>query len=117
MKNTVGKRIKEIRTRLGFTQSDLAKKVGMTYVQIGRYEARGAMPSSDALAKIADALNTTSDFLMQGATTDVAQEKIKDKELLNLFKEIDALSNKDKDTIKFVLDCIVTKRHVQQLAH
>jgi transcriptional regulator with XRE-family HTH domain len=38
---TVGKRIKELRTRAGLTQSGLADKVGLTYVQIGRYEKRG----------------------------------------------------------------------------
>lgn len=38
---TIGQRLKELRTKMGFTQSDLAEKVSMTYVQIGRYEKGG----------------------------------------------------------------------------
>lgn len=88
----------------------------MTYVQIGRYEKRGAMPSADVLAKLADALNTTTDYLMNGNTNEVASKQIQDKELLNLFKSVDRLEDKDKDMIKTFLDALVTKRQVQQLA-
>ncbi len=56
----VGQRIKELRNKLELTQSDLAQMVSMTYVQIGRYEKRGALHSSDVLKRLADALNTTT---------------------------------------------------------
>lgn len=112
----VGQRIKELRNKLGFTQSDLAKTVGMTYVQIGRYEKRGAVPSSDVLKRLADALNTTTDYLMNGATDKVASEKLQDKELLNLFKAVENLGNEDKSMIKLFLDSLVTKRQIQQIA-
>jgi DNA-binding XRE family transcriptional regulator len=39
--NTVGERIKDLRTQAKMTQSDLAAKVELTYVQIDRYEKRG----------------------------------------------------------------------------
>ncbi|MCF6350785.1 MAG: helix-turn-helix transcriptional regulator [Flavobacteriaceae bacterium] len=40
-------------------QSDLAKKVGISYAQIGRYEIKGAQPPAEVLKKIADTLNYT----------------------------------------------------------
>jgi len=114
--STVGERIKDLRGKLDLTQSDLAEKVGITYVQIGRYEKRGATPSADVLAKIADALNTTSDYLMNGNTGEVASKNITDKELLTLFKAVEQLGPEDKNMIKTFIDALVTKRKVQGLA-
>lgn len=113
----MGQRIKSLRTLAGYTQQDLATKVGITYVQIGRYEARNAMPSSDTLAKIANTLNTTTDYLMNGQTDEQASKQIKDKELLGLFKSIDELSNKDKEMVKLFLGSLVTKRQLQKISN
>jgi transcriptional regulator with XRE-family HTH domain len=114
--DTIGQRIKELRTKLNMTQTDLAQKVGMTYVQIGRYEKRGAMPSADVLKKLADALNTTADFLTIGSSDNVAAEQLRDKELLNLFRAVEQMENNDKTMIKTFLDALVTKRKIQNLA-
>ena len=114
--NTVGERIKSLRTQAEMTQSDLAAKVGLTYVQIGRYEKRGAVPSSDVLSKLADALNTTTVFLMHGSVQDKASSQINDNELLSLFRSVEKMNNEDKSVIKTVIDALVTKRQIQQLA-
>jgi len=117
VKNSMGQRIKALRTQAGLTQQDLATKVGMTYIQIGRYEARGAMPSSETLSKIANVLNTTSDYLMNGLTDEQATKQIKDKELLGLFKSIEELTNKDKEMVKLFLGALVTKRQLQKISN
>jgi transcriptional regulator with XRE-family HTH domain len=114
--DTIGQRIKELRTKLNMTQSDLAQKVGMTYVQIGRYEKRGAMPSADVLKKLAEALNTTADYLTIGSSDNVAAEQLKDKELLTLFRAVEQMESSDKSMIKTFLDALVTKRKIQNLA-
>ena len=111
----VGERIKELRVKRGWTQTDLAKQVGITYVQVGRYEKQKAEPSSQVLQKIAAALNTTIDFLMNGSTTQQAQSSINDRELLGLFSEVDNLSEEDKHMIKFFLDAVITKRKLQSM--
>jgi transcriptional regulator with XRE-family HTH domain len=118
-KNTtkeIGTRIKELRLQKGLTQQQLADKVNMTYVQIGRYERLGAMPGGDALKKLADVLGTTSDFLMNGNRDQNTAAILKDRELLYLFKAVEELSAADKHLVKTFLDAFVTKRHVQKLA-
>ncbi|MEM6379170.1 MAG: helix-turn-helix transcriptional regulator [Bacteroidota bacterium] len=112
----VGERIKELRTKAGLTQSDLAKLVEMTYIQIGRYETKKANPSPDVLQKITQALNTTTDYLMNGSADEMASSQLQDKELLNLFKSIEQLGNDDKKMIKTFLDALVTKRKIQAMA-
>jgi len=66
-------------------QANLAAKVGLAYVQIGRYEKRGAVPSADVLAKLASALNTTTDFLMHGSAQDKASAQINDMNCFHCF--------------------------------
>jgi len=113
----IGERIKDLRTKKKLTQSDLAKLVGLSYIQVGRYETEKSNTSSGVLQKIAQALDTTNDFLMNGATNEMASSQLTDKELLNQFKAVERLSPEDKNIIKIFIDAFLTKRQVQKLAH
>jgi len=63
---TFNERLKKTRLEKGFSKSDLANKIGVHYSQIGRYEDKGAQPSADVLTKLANALEVSSDYLMNG---------------------------------------------------
>lgn len=63
---SLGSRIAELRKNSGMSQTGLAKLIGVSYAQVGRYETKGAQPPAEVLKKIADALNTTTDYLMYG---------------------------------------------------
>lgn len=104
----VGERIKELRIAKKLTQSELAKLVGLSYIQIGRYETQKSNPSSDILQRLAQTLGTTTDYLMQGDMSDL--------ELLRQFKEVEKLNSEDKHLIKTFLDAFLVKRHIQKLA-
>lgn len=114
---TIGERIKELRTQSKMTQSELAEKVGLTYIQIGRYEKLKSNPSSDILKKLAKYLNTTTDYLMNGKFDEIATAQLLDKELLQQFKQVENLNNEDKHLVKTFIDAFITKRQVQKLAH
>lgn len=112
----IGERIKELRTMKKLTQSELAKIVGMSYIQIGRYETQKSNPSSDVLQKLANALGTTTDYIMQGNTDDIVSGQFTDKELLHQFKEVEKMSSEDKHLVKTFIDAFLTKRQIQRLA-
>ena len=111
----VGDRIKKLRNDLGFTQSDLADKVGLTYIQIGRYEKGKSNPSADVLQKIAHILNTSTDFLMNGKN-EHTDAQLKDKQLMQQFKEVEKLKPEDKNLVMTFIDAFITKKKIQQLA-
>ncbi len=113
---TIGERIKELRKKHNLTQGELAEKVGMTYVQIGRYEVRGAKPSAEVLSKLAEVLNTTTDYLMNGETSESNAKAIKDKTILSLLKRIENLNEKEKEMIITFLDAFLVKKQIQKLA-
>jgi transcriptional regulator with XRE-family HTH domain len=113
---TFSERLKKARLAKGYSKSDLAKEINVHYSQIGRYEEKGAQPSADVLGKLANALEVTSDFLMNGTSDDMANNSLTDKELLNQFKIIEKLPEKDKDVVKVLLDAFITKGRLRQLA-
>jgi transcriptional regulator with XRE-family HTH domain len=114
--NDLGKRIIELRKQKGFSQSDLAKQVGISYAQIGRYETKGAQPPAEVLKKISIALDTTIDFLINGNTDEKAASALKDAELLRQFRAVEQMDEEDKSTVKKLIDAFITKKKIQQLA-
>ena len=113
----IGERIKQLRTIAGLTQSELAEKVGLTYVQIGRYKTGKSNPSSKVLQKLATTLEASADFLMSGDQSEAVSAQFTDKDLLKKFKAVELLSTEDKNVVKTLIDALITKRQVQALAN
>lgn len=63
------------------------------------------------LQKVADALGTTVDFLMNGSNA----QQLADKELLEQFKEVELMDEEDRSTVKKLIDAFITKKKVQRL--
>lgn len=61
---TLGQRISRLRKEKGFTQVNLAKKIGITQVLISDYERDRTRPHYEMIIRIAIALNTTTDELL-----------------------------------------------------
>jgi transcriptional regulator with XRE-family HTH domain len=112
---TFSERLKRARLDKGFSKSDLASEIGVHYSQIGRYEEKGAQPSADVLAKLANALGVSSDYLMNGTPDDLADSSLSDKELLNQFKIIEKLPEGDRSVVKVFLDAFITKNKLKQM--
>lgn len=102
-KNKLGSRITELRKVKAWSQSQLAEKVGISYAQIGRYETKGSQPSAEVLKKIAEALDTSVDFLINGNTEDKANAVLNDAEVIRYFKEVDNLPSDDKTALLRVI--------------
>lgn len=57
---TIGKKIKEIRIKRGYTQKELGALCGMADSAIRRYESDRSRPKFENLSKIADALGVSA---------------------------------------------------------
>jgi len=110
-------RLRQVRLSKGFSKTDLAKIVGVHYTQIGRYEEKGAKPAADVLAKIANALETSADYLMNGTTENMAINTLSDKGLLNQFKLIEEMGEEDKNVVKIFLDAFITRKQLQKMVN
>ncbi len=61
----IGKRIKEARVSLGYTQEDLAKILGVTKGAVANYEIETSHPKEPILYKLFDALKVDANYLFQ----------------------------------------------------
>ena len=65
--NNLGERVKGLRLGLGFSQTKLADKIGISYMNIANVET-GRVTNPRYLSKLADALQTTVSYLVDGTT-------------------------------------------------
>lgn len=84
----LGNKIKELRIKSRFTQSELAERLGVTKSSIASYENDSRQPSYEVLIKISQVFNVSIDSLLlnrSGITLDIdglKREQIKLLELL-----------------------------------
>jgi transcriptional regulator with XRE-family HTH domain len=99
----LGKRIQELRKQSKLSQIELANKINVSKSQMIRYENKGVQPPADILNKIAEILNTSVDYLINGNTDEKAQAMLKNAELLQRFKEIENLPEHEQSVLLEVI--------------
>ncbi len=109
-------RIKQLRQEKNWSQTQLAQKMGIHQNQVSAYERARNIPSTEVLIKLADIFAVSLDYLAFEAEDKPAKVDIKDRDLLRRFEEVDKLSDKDKGTIKEILDTFILKNKFQSLA-
>lgn len=100
----IGDKIQMLRKQQGWSQQQLAKKIGTSGPIVGRYERGEMTPSVEVAKKLADTFEVTLDFLVDdtGKTAE-----IKDKAMLQRIMELQALDAEDQKTIVHVLDSLL----------
>lgn len=74
MEGRMNNRLQELIKEKGMTQKELALKAGVTEAAMSHYIKGDRMPRASVLAKIADALGTSSDYLMNGKSMNRKEE-------------------------------------------
>ena len=72
--NTMGERIREMLEQKNMTQKEIAIKAGITEAAMSHYIKGDRVPRSTVLTKIAIALDTTPEYLLEGIPTDARGE-------------------------------------------
>lgn len=66
MPDTIGDRIRQLRSRLRLTERDLGELVGVSMQHISRIEKGLSGPSLELLVRISQELAVTTDYLLTG---------------------------------------------------
>jgi len=107
-------RLKQLRKEKKLSQQELAKLSNVHYTNIGRYERGDAKPSIEVLSRIANALEVSPDYLLNGTLEEKAADTISDSELLVQFKRVEQLPDDKKRLVKEFLDAFLFKDGIQQ---
>ena len=65
---TIGMKIKELRRSKGFSQSDVAKKLGVTSQAVSKWETDSSLPEMTMLPDIASLFGVQIDDLFEDST-------------------------------------------------
>jgi len=93
-----GKRLLDARKNKGFSQEELAKKIGTKAPVIGRYEREEMNPSIETAAKLALLLEVSLDFLVGNSDIDV------DANTLKRVTELQKLPEEIKEKLFYFID-------------
>jgi transcriptional regulator with XRE-family HTH domain len=112
----LGEKIKKLRFDKKWSQDQLAEKVGVGRQYISRYETGKISPNAENLQKLAEVFGVSIDYLLNDKETkNLASVGIKDKNLLNLFAEVEKMDESDQLTIRNLLEAMVMKNKLKDL--
>ena len=106
-------KLKNLRESKGLSQQSLADLSGINKMLISKYETGRSTPNMENLGKLAKALGVIADSLIFDNVPDTGRVEFEDIELMEKFKEAEALSEEDRKTIKTIIDAIIVKRKVE----
>ncbi|SHN32507.1 DNA-binding transcriptional regulator, XRE-family HTH domain [Cyclobacterium lianum] len=97
-------KIAQLRRQNGWSQTELARKIGASRDAIGKYERGELRPTIDLVKKLAEVLDTTVGYLL-GETED--RELLKDPSMIRRLNDIAKFSEQDKQYILYALDAMI----------
>ena len=104
-------RLKELRKQKNLTQKALALRIGANYQQLNKYECGLHTPPLDKLVSLAEALETTVDYLVTG---DPAQNvPLYNSQLLERFKALEGFNSQDQEVVIKLIDAMIVKQRVE----
>ena len=103
-------RLRTLRKQKDLSQTELGQRAGLHYTHIGRFERGASRPGGDTLKRLAEALDVTGDYLLDGAQDEAARARFADRDLLRQFQEVEQLPDADKHVVKTLLDAFLTKK-------
>jgi len=105
------KKMRECREAKGWSQSALAKQMGVHHSLIGKYERGEVKPNIDIVQKMAQVLDTTVGYLL-GETED--KNVLKDPAMLKRLNDINSLPPKDKEALLLNIDAFLRDAKTRQ---
>ena len=108
--NIFSKRLQERRNALDLSQEELAKKAKLQATAISHFETGGRKPSFDNLRNIADALETTVDYLMGRTDSHGVVLAAGDQ----LYRDYEKLSDRDRKMAREMMASLARRAEREQ---
>jgi transcriptional regulator with XRE-family HTH domain len=102
-------RMAELRKEKGFTQQQLAERVGVHVQQLKRYEGGVSQPTLDVICNLAVALGVSSDQLLFGK-----DERGPDEALRLQFEAVSRFDPESKKVVQQVLDSMILQQEARR---
>ncbi|MFD0871330.1 HTH-type transcriptional regulator immR [Chlamydia abortus] len=107
--SVLGNRIKSLRDKAGLSQKRLAESLGISNVQLSRYETGDRKPDPDTIKQIADFFDVSVDYLLGRDTPTQDIPDIDDPELTILFRDLKNASPEIREETRKFLEFLMEK--------
>ncbi|MCW8929096.1 MAG: helix-turn-helix domain-containing protein [Gammaproteobacteria bacterium] len=111
LRKAFGTRVKKLRKQKHWTQKELAAKVDIRYQLLNKYESGQHIPPASTLINLADALDTTIDYLLTG--NPIESSPLSNTFLFKRFKEIESFNKEEQDTVITLIDAMIAKHRME----
>ena len=101
-----GRKLYEVRSQKGFTQQQLAEKLGISVKTISFYERRVKSPTMDFIAKVSEALGVAQKVFLNESGTELIYKNNPQpiKSLRSKVPQLGLLPRKDQESLTAVID-------------
>ncbi len=103
-----GRRLARLRKEKGFTQVELAAKIGTTQTVISDYERDRLRPNAEMIIRIAQALDISTDEYLGLKPSQTNGPKL-NRRFLRRLKMIETLPKRDQDALLRTIDAFLAK--------
>lgn len=107
-KESMGQRIARLRKERGYTQVELAEKIGIIQALVSDYERDKLRPHAEMVARFARALDVSADELL-GLKKTKANGAIQNRRLLRRLQKIELLPRRDQEALIRTIDAFLSK--------
>ncbi len=111
LRKAFGARVKVLRKQRHWTQKELANRVDIRFQLLNKYESGQHIPPAETLIRLAEALDTTLDYLLTG--NPMEDSPLANSMLFKRFQTLESFNLEDKTTVINVIDAIIAKRQVE----
>lgn len=109
--NWFGTRLRYLRKQRGLSQTELGELSNIHFSHISRYERGAAQPTADTLKRLAQALTVSVAHLVEDSDA-----PIEDPEIRQQLREIESLSEPDRQVVKRLLSAFLFEQRVKSLS-
>ncbi|EMN54196.1 helix-turn-helix domain-containing protein [Leptospira interrogans] len=106
----LGNNIRSLRSKKGWSQSELADKVGAHLTHINRIENGKYLPSLDTVVLLAEALECSLDILVNGSAESSKDIRIEDQSFAEKIRLLNSLDTEEKKAVTLFLDSLLSKK-------
>ncbi len=106
--------LKRLRQENNWSQEELAEKIGVKRLAVGKYESGQTKPSAETLQRISETFDVSIDYLLSDEPDKFTKTEINDKTLLEYMSEIEQMSEEEQRFVKYFLDAVVLRHKTKR---
>jgi transcriptional regulator with XRE-family HTH domain len=110
-----GEKIRELRQHQRYSQREVAARIGITAVHLGRIESGRFFPSVEVVKRLAEIYGVTPNYLVNDEPGPNGAPSVANQALAQRLELIDHLDEADQQALIHIIDCMLTKRKMRQL--